>query len=587
MRDTEDLRDLLFGIDGAGYGAYKKLRGTTWQLRDGVTLNVERVQPDPYAPPTRIAVTLAPHVTSLPHELLTTPTRRRALADHLSRLAAAQLDTRGSPFRVDAGGQEVLARTTCQVGAARLDEAHSGAVSTARGAATAQLPAGGLRLRLAIALPDKRRRVRGKKVAGYLTEDLPAATGASLTWPAIDPHAARQAVTSVEDAVWLRERLADRGLVAFVAEGAVLPRRSGVDDRPLRGEQVVRFRPPGPLRVEADLPNRGVVAGMGIPEGVTLIVGGGFHGKSTLLRAVERGVYDHVPGDGRELVVTRSDAVKIRAEDGRRVARVDVSPFVGALPTGDPTDDFSTDDASGSTSQAANILEAVEVGARLLLVDEDTSATNLMTRDGRMQQLVTTDAEPLTPLVDLVRPLYRDHGVSTVIVVGGSGDYFDVADHVIQMDSFLPREVTGRAHRIAATRPGRRAATAAFPTVRQRIPDPDSANPRRKGKIKTKTRGTDVVVFGRETIDLSAVEQLVSSSQTDGVASALVRLAEDGYLDGRRTVAGALDRLFADVDADGLDVLRGGYPGDIALPRRFEVAAALNRLRSLAIARLD
>ncbi|MDQ4130273.1 MAG: ABC-ATPase domain-containing protein, partial [Actinomycetota bacterium] len=356
-------------------------------------------------------------------------------------------------------------------------------------------------------------------------------------------------------------------------------------DRPLRGEGAVAFVSPPTLRHEVELPNLGRVTGMGIPEGVTLVVGGGFHGKSTLLRALERGVYDHIPGDGRELVVARPDATKVRAEDGRRVERVDVSSFVGRLPSGRGTSDFSTDNASGSTSQAASMVEALEAGARVLLVDEDTAATNLMIRDLRMQELVAKDREPLTPFVDLVRPLHREHGVSSVLVVGGSGDYFDVADHVLLMDAFRPREVTDEARRIAARWPGRRAEAASFAKVRHRVPDPASIDPRRGGRIKTRARGTSEVQFGSESIDLSGVAQIVDPSQTVGVALALARLR--GFLDGERTLAQALELLYDRIASDGIDVLRRDYPGDLALPRALEVAAALNRLRSLRVLRFS
>ena len=557
MADVTALRTLLRRIDGRGYGAWKELVGT-WEM-PGFALTVEKVQSDPFAPPTRLAVTVPAARAGLPPALTETPDRRRGLRDHLGRLVRARLADTGAPFRVDAGGQEVLDRTTT-----RIDDD------------------GSVTVRCAVSLPDKRRRVRAERVARWLCEDLPEAVDDTLRWEAIDQDAARRFVATVEDAATLRAHLPELGLVAFVADGALLPRRSGIDDRPLDAA-AVPFTAPEGLRLTVTLPNAGEITGMGVGEGVTLIVGGGFHGKSTLLRALERGVYDHVPGDGRELVVTRADAVKIRAEDGRRVARVDISAFVGDLPTGADTADFSTENASGSTSQAANIVEALEVGARVLLIDEDTSATNLMIRDHRMQELVAKDREPLTPFVDLATPLHRDRGTSTVLVVGGSGDYFDVADRVVCMDAFVPRLVTEEARTIARRHPGRIAEAQQFPPVRPRVPDPASIDPRRRGRVKTKARGLDALGFGHETIDLAAVEQLVDPSQTAGVAAALVRLVDDGVLDGERTLAVALDRLDADLAGGGIAALRGGYPGDLAMPRRFEIAAALNRLRTLRV----
>lgn len=547
-------------MDGSGYGRYKRLRGTSWELPDA-RCDVERVQPDPYAPPSRLVVTVEPAAAGIPEDLCVSRVRRRALSDHLARLAAGRLG--GSAFRVDGGPQEVLERTACAVSAE-----------------------GEVTLRLGVNLPAKGRRILGYKARDLLCEELPDAVADTLFWEAVDPAEARAFVECVEDTEALRGALAERRLVAFVGEGAALPRRSGVDDRPLRGEEVVPFSAPEELRVSVELPNRGVVSGMGIPEGVTLVVGGGFHGKSTLLRALERGVYDHVPDDGRELVVARPDTVKIRSEDGRRVERVDIGAFVGDLPTGTDTSDFSTENASGSTSQAANIVEALEAGAGVLLVDEDASATNLMVRDLRMQRLVASEAEPLTPFVDLVRPLYEDHGVSTVLVMGGSGDYFDVADTVIAMEAFRPRVVTDEARRVAAEQPGRSPEAAAFPPVRGRVPDPGTVDPTtRKGRTKLRPRGTEGIRFGTDEIDLGAVEQIVESSQAIGIALCLAHMTREGHLDGKRTLAEALDLLDTELDEHGVAILGRGWGGDFSLPRRFEVAAALNRLRSLGVSR--
>ena len=239
---------------------------------------------------------------------------------------------------------------------------------------------------------------------------------------------------------------------------------------------------------------------MGIPGGITLIVGGGFHGKSTLLSAIERSVYDHIPDDGREYVVTLRSAVKIRAEDGRRVECVDISPFISNLPFGKDTLRFRTDNASGSTSQAANIIEAIEAGAKLLLLDEDTSATNFMIRDARMQRLVAANREPITPFIDRARQLFEILGVSTVLVMGGSGDYFDIADRVVLMDHYRPQDVTSKAREIAGELPSQR-----FPRVRlpklsnARIPLPESFNPMIGKKVTVRSRGKDRIQFGRTT----------------------------------------------------------------------------------------
>jgi predicted ABC-class ATPase len=328
------------------------------------------------------------------------------------------------------------------------------------------------------------------------------------------------------------------------------------------------------------------VEGMGIRRGVTLIVGGGYHGKSTLLRALERGVYNHRPGDGRERVVTDAAAVKVRAEDGRSVTGVDLSPFIRTLPGGRETRGFSTPEASGSTSQAASMVEAMEVGARVLLVDEDTSATNLMIRDRRMQALVPGDAEPITPFIDRIQDLYRARGVSSILVLGGSGDYLDVADTVVAMTEYLPEDATERARGVAASFPtGRVVDVPPLPAAGPpRVPLPGSVDPSRgRRSVSIRPRGVDTVLFGEAEIDLHGVEQIVSTTQMRAIGEAL-HLARERLMDGRTSISGILDLLDEVLDREGLDALGRGTDGDLAEFRRFELAATLNRLRGLELA---
>jgi predicted ABC-class ATPase len=547
---SRDIAATLRGLDGQSYGRYKSLTGR-WDV-DGLGVEVVRVQADPFAPPSRVRVTVTD--AGLPADLCASATRRRALAGYLLRGVRRAL--RGTPLHVDAGGPEVLERSAGRVG----DD-------------------GTVTIEIGTPMPGPKRRVLGREAATLLGETLPRAVTRAVR--EADHEDARRFVETVEDAVALREALAGRGLVAFVADGAVLPRRSGVDDRPL--PDAVPFAAPESLRVTLSTPNAGDVRGLGVPEGVTLIVGGGYHGKSTLLRAIEAGVWDHEPGDGRERVVTRPDAVKIRAEDGRSVVRSDVSAFVTHLPSTAPTDDFSTENASGSTSQAASTIEAVEAGADVLLVDEDTSATNMMIRDGRMQRLIAT--EPLVPFVERVKPLHTERGVSTVLVMGGSGDYLDVADTVIMMSDYAASEVTDAAHRIAAEGATRTAEHTGFPPVAARVVDPASLDPTgQKGRTRVAARGVDRLTFGEDDIDLSAVEQIVDRSQVAGIGRALALLG-GGVLDGTVTLAAGLDLLDAELEREGVGALLDGRSEDVALPRRHEVAAALNRLRSLVVLR--
>jgi len=566
MRDIRVLRSILQRIDRRGYKAYEEIRGV---YQDGeVVLAIDHVQGDPFASPSRVRLIVERQHLALPE--CADRVRRVALEDYLARRARRAIASLGQRRRgtgksglilIDAGGQEVLERTACRVFPDRVE------------------------LRLSVGLPAAGRTILGDEAIELLVEALPAVARATLWLRPPDLEQAERFIATVEDAEALRAALPEHGLVAFVSEGAVLPRRSGVSQEPLTG-RVIRFQPPPDLTVELSTSHSGRVRGMGIPEGVTLIVGGGFHGKSTLLEALARSVYNHIPGDGRERVVTRADAVKIRAEDGRRVVGVDLRSFIRNLPLGQSTADFTSDNASGSTSQAANILEALEVGCRLLLMDEDTCATNFMIRDHLMRELVPAEAEPIVPLIDRVRQLHREAGVSTILVMGGAGDYLSVADTVIWMHAYVPEHVTGRAHEIAA-RYGEGAFEPPDPWtgVVARVPIPESIDPRRRDRTRVRARGTEEVGFGYESIDLRHVEQIVDPSQTRAIGDALVYALEQGLIDGRRTLREVLDALDAVLDQHGLDVLspHRGHPGDYARPRRYELAAALNRLRTLSV----
>jgi predicted ABC-class ATPase len=438
--------------------------------------------------------------------------------------------------------------------------------------------------RMAVGLPARGRSVDARAAKTVLLEELPEVVRGGLV-PApdggVDEERARLHIETVEDADRLRRLLPELGLVAFVADGAVLPRESGASDRPLK-DGAVPFGSPVEYRVEVELPNRGLVSGMGVPGGVTLVAGGGFHGKSTLLSALSWGVYDHVPGDGRELVVARGDAVKVRAEDGRSVCGVDISAMIGDLPGGRSTKDFSTPNASGSTSQAANIAEAIEVGTSLLLVDEDTSATNFMIRDERMRELVRR--EPISPFIDLVRPLHRSLGVSTVVVVGGVGDYLDVADRVILLEEYAPSDATHRSREVTRKFPPRAplAKRDVLPPQERAI-DASSIDLRRGKRQTARGRGLHTIELGRERVDLSHLEQLAEAGQTEAVARIIREWAAAGEV---RGVGVLVRNALASVSEKGLDSLGGhrGHPGEMSLPRTQEVAAAMNRIRPLRAA---
>jgi predicted ABC-class ATPase len=565
MADLRDLAGTLTRLDGRGYKGYKEIAGD--YDADGFRLVIDHVQGDPFAEPSRLRALVPPHTAGLPDWALSGEARLQATADFLNRSFLEALRTSSEPrgsgnsgeLLVLRPGQEVLVRTSLTV--------------SADGTVEARFRAG---------LPARGRTILGAEAVTLLTMDAVRAVTAGLFFSALDADALRRHVETVEDARALRQQLAGRGLVAFVGDGARLPRHSGIDDRPLLDDGVIPFRAPAELRVTLTAPNGGTVTGMGVPAGVTLIVGGGFHGKSTLLRALERGVYDHVPGDGRERVVTDAAAVKVRAEDGRSVAGTDISNFIGRIPGGGDTRFFVTTNASGSTSQAAAIVEALEVGARVLLLDEDTSATNFMIRDARMQALIADEHEPITPFIDRARQLADDHGVSSILVVGGSGDYFDVADRVIAMRDFSPHEVTEAAQQIARKHPTRRRHEGGgWSPLRSRLPLRASIDPSRgRRDVDIKARTEQRVMFGSAEVELSAVEQLVEPAQARAIANAIAT-ARDHIIDGARSVQAVIAAIIAALEEQGLDAFQLHATGELAAFRAFELAAFLNRIRGL------
>ncbi len=557
---NEALDRELARIDGKGYKAYKDIIGT--YPMDDLTLKIDHVQGDPFAAPSKLSVVVP---NEMPAWSWSNSERTRALCDFLGRTfhrairkhsKGSRGSGKGGDIAIDRPSQEILERTAVHVSGDAIE------------------------VRFRAGLPAFGRKIAGQQARAMLLEEVPAIVRNSLFSEAIDETALQTHVETCEDATTLRSMLRDQGWVAFVAEEAILPRRSGVDPRPL--EDGVPFRSPETMRTSVELPNR-TIQGMAIPTGITLITGGGYHGKSTLLSAIELGIYDHVPGDGREFVVSDPDAFKIRAEDGRSIVRTDISPFINDLPHGKDTRFFTSENASGSTSQAANTVEALETGARVMLVDEDTSATNFMIRDDRMQELVPKAREPITPYIDKARQLYNDQGVSTVLVIGGSGAYFDIADTVLCMVEYQPQELTERAKAIAEEHRNERKQEGGdhFGTIGERCPDPDSIDPSKGNKIKVQANGTDHIRFGRSDIDIQALEQLVHPSQARAIAEALVYAKK--YMDGNSSIRSVVDRVMADIKKDSLDVLTPSKSGELAQFRREDLAGALNRLRGLRI----
>ncbi|MBO8138486.1 MAG: ABC-ATPase domain-containing protein [Desulfotomaculum sp.] len=565
MFTAEDLRAKLQKINRRGYKAYKSVEGSYRFPK--YQLFIDHVQSDPFAPPSRMRVRVNQSLAKFHRELYKNYHRRIALQDYLTREFAKNIlrvsqgksgTGKSGLIFIDKCGQEILERTAMLVNEDFVEA------------------------RFAVGLPARGRSILADEAIDIIFNKLAVIVEKTLFYENLKQAELSKHIEQYEDQVYLQSKLEEHNLVAFIANGSILPRESGVSDKPLKGKNVIPFKSPKSMEMNFELPNSGKITGMGIPKGVTLVVGGGYHGKSTLLRAIERGVYHHVPGDGREFVVALPDAVKIRAEDGRSIHGVNISGFINNLPFKQDTQKFSTENASGSTSQAANIVEALEVGTKLLLLDEDTSATNFMIRDGRMQKLVSKEQEPITPFIDRVRELYEKYDVSSILVVGGSGDYFSVADCVIKMDNYMAKDVTQEAKKIAHEyADNRKREVVSEFCITPRVIDPTSFKLGNKHKVKAK--GLYSILYGRKNIELHFVEQLVDDSQTSAIGE-IIRYAAKRYMNNKLTLSEVIEKVLKDIKEHGLDIIspfKGQHPGNLALPRKYEICAAINRMRGL------
>lgn len=564
MKTSHDLKALLERIDHKSYPAYKETAGS--YRFPGYVLSIDHVQGDPFASPSCLSIHVPKDAAGFPAEYYGNDRRRIALQDMLTRAFAKEaasfsFQAKGSGksglISVSRCGQEILERSACRI-----------------------LPEGGVILCFHVGFPANGRTINARELIKILFQYLPRCAERSLYYKSHPADRVLSVVQLADDQQYIRSQLKEKNLAAFVADGAILPRESGVSQKPMKN--AVPFVSPASLSVTLQLPHKGTLTGMGIPCGITMIAGGGYHGKSTLLKALELGVYNHIAGDGREYVITDDTAVKLRAEDGRSITGVDISMFIRNLPNKKDTTCFSTEDASGSTSQAANVVEAMETGSRVFLIDEDTSATNFMIRDELMQRVIHKDSEPIIPFIDRVRPLYDEFGISTILVAGSCGSYFHKADCILQMKQYQPLDITEAAKKEAAAFPlpmeseERTAAPDFHRTVKstQRLGD----------RVKLRSAGLDSVSIDKETIDLRYVEQLCDPEQA-AMLGQIMKYAVSRLMNGRYSVSEIVEQLMAVLDKSGMEGVCGGrfLPAGYALPRKQEIAACINRYRLLRL----
>ena len=568
MKTSTDLERMLVSIDHRGYPAYKDLRGS-YQFQ-GYQLNIDHVQGDPFASPSKLSIVVRKAQAGFPEEMYAEKHRRIALQDYLTRefskgLMPYQFQAKGSGksglISISRCGQEILERTAFEI------------------------KDGNLLVRFEVGFPARGRTIDAGELKKILFTYLPQAVKKSLYYKSLKAESVQKIVDLADDQQYIREELEKRNLIAFIANGSILPRESGISQKPMKG--AVPFQSPKTMETTMDLPHRGVINGMGIPKGITLIVGGGYHGKSTLLKALEQGIYNHIAGDGREYVIMENSAVKIRAEDGRGVAHVNISPFINNLPNGKDTSDFSTEDASGSTSQAANVAEAVQSGAETLLIDEDTCATNFMVRDALMQSVVSGDQEPITPFTLQARELYEKEGISVILVAGSSGSYFYIADQILQMDCYQTFDITEKVHAVIEKEAD---FTENVPIsvhtlfTQKRVPLRCRKMEKKRDQVKIKQFGKDSFSIGKETVDLKYVEQILDGEQTTAISYCMKMILEEMEMH-QVDIKDRIDALYRQIEGKGLASLCGGsyLPVSMAQIRKQDIYAGINRYRGIIL----
>ncbi len=541
----DHLTAILKPLEKQNFRAYQKIKGE-YDFGD-FTLFIDHIQADPYASASRLRAVKAWAPSGLGWLREQSQQYQIAARDYIAR-HFAQLASKENSLQIATGGQVVLDSTAVLF----TDQ--------------------GIELRFRYDLPAEGRDILAKKALNVLTFYLPKYIRRSTVERELDIEALKRHCEVIEDQAYLRSQLQQQGLVAFVANDSVLPRLAGNSDQPMK--EAISFQSPAELEISLETKFHGSIKGMAVKQGITLIVGGGFHGKSTLLSALQKGIYNHIAGDGREFVVTDENAVKIRAEDGRCVHSLDISNYINRLPLGGDTRCFTTQDASGSTSQAAWLQEALEAGASTLLIDEDTSATNFMIRDERMQALVSKGDEPITPLVDRIGQLKNQANISTIIVMGGSGDYLDVADCVIQMHDYQPLDITEKAQQVIAQHPSTRineSETELTLPIARSIQVKALEKLLQEGKFRVSSKGEKTLRFGKEFVDLTALEQLESNQEINSIGWLWFQLAQ-------MTKATQPLNCFSQL-LEGDWYNRMPNYGELAKPRIIDALAALNRLR--------
>jgi predicted ABC-class ATPase len=568
MKDRKEFYNLLAEIDGKPFSEYERLIGDFDFARYVIKCSKIEMARDGENPVFNIRVPQS--IAELPGHLYDSPVRRTALEDYLTRnLCAvtgriARFNESGWARRniiIAEPGQKILPRTSVAVTKEYIDA------------------------RIRIALPYKvyvsgERLVDGEMARKVFFEDLPEIVSSSIFCCNLDLGAAEEFVNGMEDADRVRQTLATLGLVGFVGEGSLLAREQGSDEPDL--SHIAPFEVADDARTEIDVPNAGKIAGLGIPAGLTVVLGDAANGRKDFMSALAAGVFNHIPGDGRETVITVSDAVQVAVDRDRVVQEVNITPFLTESENGNPAS-YSTRSADSFISQAAATIEALEVGARVLIVDENTSASAFLTTDARVAGLL--GATPRASLAQRARQMVDELGIS--LVIGGENlvaEYIPIADTVLKVEDFQVTNITEEAKALNLALPPEAPVVNLAPMLaRSRWIMPSSIDAAVGSKdVVISALDLNAIQFGRSVIELDSVPQIADESQTLTIGLLLyyakLRYMQEGY-----PLREMLDMIDRDLSSEGLGTISRDLRGDLARPRRYELAAALNRLPTFRV----
>ncbi len=573
MKDKKEFYNLLTELDGQPFAEYQQMVGDYDFARYVIKCGKIDFEADELISPV-FTVRVPQTISEIPDYQFDSPVRRTAMEDLLLRRLAANVEHIAN---FDHNG---IARRSMLV-------PHPTQAILPRNALL--LTKEYIEVRIRIVLPvqtiamdgDAVVAIDGEMAQQIFFENLPEVISNSLLYCNIETADADAFVNNMEDADQLRQHLGASGQISFVAEGALLTRIKSEDTPDY--ERLIPLEVDDSLIDEVEVPHAGTVRGLGIPHGLTLILGESNGGRVDLTEAIAQGIYNHVPGDGRESVVTVADAVAIHSEAGRSIQQVDISAFATELLDGGNPASYSCKSAGSFSSQAASTVEALEAGARVLLYDEHSSSSTFLSSDTRVSPLLGKSIR--NSLASRARQMVDELGIS--IVVAGSSlvaEFIPIADKILRVENYRVSDITEEAKELDIV-PSVADSSVNLSSMlsRSRWVMPSSIDPSiGREDIVIHADEEDFLQFGRSIVDLGALKQICDADQARAIGFVLyyskLRYMDEGY-----PLREILDLVDRDLSNEGLNALSRDARGDLARPRRYEVAATLNRLPAFRV----